>query len=491
MQQNTHPDSAKAQLPFTPGDEGGDSLLWVFKKQLSQMKELRHSLSALGDPDALLKEVSDGLLNDGGLQDCLHATATEEERVRNAFNLGRLYARNETADSLKKLETQLQEAQKLIALGRLAGGIAHDFNNLLTAIMGYARLAQCQINPEDEIYDDIDQVVHAGERAVELTTQLLNMARKQPVCVRPINVNTVIEETANLLRRTMGTDIEMVCLPGDKLEGVEIDAGQLQQVIMNFALNARDAMPEGGKLTITTHQEQVTDTLAEQLSLDAGTYVVITVSDTGHGMEPAVVEHMFDPFFTTKEVGKGAGLGLATANEIITKAGGTVRVRSGKGEGTEMRMYFPGRDSLCAEIIEDGQKMEIPRGSEAILIVEDDPSVLQFAEKALAYLGYHTYTATNGEEALRVFEEHDDIQLVLTDIIMPLMNGKKLIEHLSELGKPFKAMYMSGFCQEVFLQGPQELAMIPMLKKPYSQSKLGRAVRQILDADIHSLTCIG
>ena len=458
---------------------------------MKQLKDLKHSLAVLGDPDALAEMLSHAPMGDAFFKDKLLTNGSEEERIRNAFNLGQLHARNETEETLKKLETQLQEAQNLIALGRLAGGISHDFNNLLTAIMGYARLAQCRLSPEDEIYDDINEVVHASERAVDLTSQLLTMARQQPSHIRPINLNMVIEETTRLLRRTMGTHIEMVCLPGEDLGGVKIDSGQFQQVIMNFALNARDAMPNGGKLFIQTAHEIITDLKASQLALAAGKYVVISVRDTGQGMEQSVLEHIFDPFFTTKEKGKGCGLGLSTANQIISKSNGTIRVRSKKGEGTEIRVYFPSQDSLCAEVIEDGLKQEIPCGSEAILLVEDDPSVLQFAKKALTRLGYHVFTAENGEQALHVFKKHASIQLVLTDIVMPLMNGKELIEHLAETGKPFKAMYMSGFCQDVFLHGPKDLTMIPMLKKPYSQSKLGRAVRQILDAETHSLTCIG
>jgi len=490
MRQNTEKNATDPKTILVPNTETGHTVSWCRENHMKQLEELKHSLAVLGDPDALAEKLSKAPLGDSLLTDKLHAAGSEEERIRNAFNLGQLYARNETEETLKKMETQFGESQNLVALGRMAGGISHDFNNLLTAIMGYARLAQCHLSPEDEIYDDINEVVNAGERAVELTSQLLAMTRKQPVNTRPININTVIEETTRLLRRTMGTHIEMVCLLGEKLGGVEIDSGQFQQVIMNFALNARDAMPNGGKLIINTTHETLETEKADQLALSSGTYVVISIKDTGYGMEPSVLKHIFDPFFTTKEKGKGSGQGLSTCNQIIAKSNGSIRVRSKKGEGTEIRIYFPSRDSLCAEVIEDGLKQEIPCGSESILIVEDDPSVLHFAKKALTKLGYHVYTAENGEEGLHVFKKHESIQLVLTDIVMPLMNGKELIENLAETGKPFKAMYMSGFCQDVFLHSPQDLTMIPMLKKPYSQSKLGRAVRQILDAQTHSLTCV-
>jgi nitrogen-specific signal transduction histidine kinase len=411
-----------------------------------------------------------------------------QESARQAFILGQIIARKQAEKTVQRYEEKLQQSEKIMALGRLAGGVAHDFNNLLTAILGYARLARSRLPAEDEIAEDIDEVVRAGERAVELTSQLLALTRKKAGQVRPISINGVIRETDRLLRRTLGADIEISCLLDDNLGGVAIDPGQLQQIIMNFAINARDAMPDGGKLTISTSRINLTG--SEHADLKPGEYVTISVKDSGCGIPRHIQERIFEPFFTTKEKGKGSGLGLSTAHQIIAAHGGFIRIHSQQEQGTEFIVYFPSQDSLRAEVLDELETMT-PAGTETVLVVEDEPSVRQFAVKALEKLGYQVLEAGTGQEAVSLFDKTEKIDLVLTDIVMPLMNGRELIELLAERGKPFRALYMSGFCQDMFLQGPPELMMIPLLRKPYSQGKLARAVRQVLDAEQRAqLPCV-
>jgi len=409
---------------------------------------------------------------------CLDHQRLQEEVAR----------RREAEEALRKSQEQLVEAQKMEALGRLAGGIAHDFNNLLTTILGYGRLAMGHLYDKDPVRDDLAEVIHAGERAVELTSQLLTLGRRRASHPRPVNPNSIIADTDRLLRRTLGEDIEIATVLGENLGGIIIDPAQLQQVIMNLAINARDAMPDGGKLTIETSLVDLDEAFCKgRAELSPGTHVKIVVADTGTGMTPEVRRHVFEPFFTTKETGRGSGLGLSTVYGIVHQAGGWIDIESAPGEGTRVILYFARREELAAEVLPDRRAAETPRGTETILVVEDEESVRMFTVKVLQELGYNVLQAGNGGEALLLFDTYrGPIHLVLTDVVMPLMNGKELVRRLRRTGREFKVLYVSGFSDEVFAEKDSS-AEAPLLQKPYTGDRLGRVVRSVLDGEVSGI----
>ncbi|MBN1270548.1 MAG: response regulator [Kiritimatiellae bacterium] len=386
-------------------------------------------------------------------------------------------------EALQESRTQFLQAQKMEALGRLAGGVAHDFNNLLTTIIGYGRLVLDRMGRGDPVYEDIEEIVHAGERAVDLTSQLLSFGRSKVGHPRPVNLNTVVTETDRLLRRTLGEDIEVVTMLGDHLGGVMADPSQLQQVLMNLAINSRDAMPGGGKLAIETARVDLDEPFcAARPGLKPGPHVKLSVKDNGTGMSDKVRQHIFEPFFTTKPKGKGSGLGLATVYGIVKQSQGWIDVDSEEGRGTTITIYLPRQEEMSAEILPPRRGPELPRGTETILVVEDEESVRHFTVKILETLGYRVLQAGNGGEALLVFElEKGPIDLVLTDVVMPLMNGRELVRRLKESGQAFKVLYTTGFSEDVFADRETDAANIPLLQKPYTREVLGRMVRQILD----------
>jgi two-component system cell cycle sensor histidine kinase/response regulator CckA len=375
----------------------------------------------------------------------------------------------------KHLEAQLRQAQKMEAVGRLAGGIAHDFNNLLTAILSFGSFAREALTAEDPIGLDIDEILKAGQRAQALTSQLLAFSRRKPVAPRVLNVNEVIEGTQRILRRLLGEDVQIIVQPAADLGNVRIDPDALEQVLLNLAVNARDAMPGGGTLTIKTANA----TVDPMNSVAPGEYVEIAVIDTGTGMDAATQAQIFEPFFTTKEQGRGTGLGLATCYGIVHQAGGLIQVDSALGEGTTFHVLLP-RIEEQAEARNQLRDPENILGNEVILIAEDDEQVRKIAARSLSLLGYTVIEAADGEEALEQYQRRDvGIDLLLTDIVMPRLGGKALAERLRATRPTLPILFMTGHTTlgTVFDDPESEV-----LEKPFTPRALAQKVRRLLDA---------
>jgi PAS domain S-box-containing protein len=384
----------------------------------------------------------------------------------------------------KRLETQLYQAQKMEAIGTLAGGIAHDFNNILSAIVGYSSLLQMRLGAGDPARDYVKQVLDAADKAGVLTKSLLAFSRKQIVELSPVDVNEVIWDFQKILARLIGEDIaiKVSCSPSPLI--VDADKGQLEQVLMNLATNARDAMPRGGELQFSTAALEVdTANQAAYALATPGSYAYITVSDTGNGMDQRLLEHIFEPFFTTKELHKGTGLGLSIVYGIIVKHGGAIKVYSEPGHGTTFKIYLP----LSRRELRPAGRDEpalLPRGRETILLVEDEENVRSVTSAVLREYGYSVIEAADGEEAVRAFrEDRDRIDLVLTDLIMPKMNGREAIREMKLLRPDLKAIYTSGYTADIITQkGLLEEGGV-FITKPLNPADLLRKLREVLAAE--------
>ena len=384
----------------------------------------------------------------------------------------------------KQLEEQLRQAQKMEAVGRLAGGIAHDFNNLLTVISGFTETALCEVGDDTLAGGDLRQVHKAAEAAATLTRQLLLFSRKQVGTATAVNLNTVISHVEQLLRRTLGEHIQIDLRLARDLSSVRGDASQLQQVIMNLAVNARDAMPSGGLLIVETSNVQLEGRLAENAGVAPGEYIQLTVSDSGHGMTREVKARIFEPFFTTKAVGRGTGLGLSTVYGIVQSVGGTITVRSDVGRGTSFKLYFP-TAPLRAERPEmtTGPRPDMPTGDETIVLVEDDSSVRAFAARVLRMAGYHVLEADSPTKALELVDVADTrVDAILTDIIMPGMNGCELAKRVWAKRPQMPVLYMSGYTDQVLREQDMSLDDGSLLEKPFTVSQLLGKMREVLGA---------
>lgn len=385
----------------------------------------------------------------------------------------------------KRLEHQFRESQKMEAVGRLAGGIAHDFNNLLTAIIGYGQLLLARLDPQSKWRTDVEQIVQAGQRAAALTSQLLTFSRRQVIQLRVLNLNSVVTETEKMLRRMIGEDIDLVSLLDPELGRVKADLSQIQQIIMNLAVNARDAMPNGGKLTIETSNVTLNGSrMRRRADPKPGAYVVLSVTDTGSGMDLDTQSHIFEPFFTTKDVGKGTGLGLSTVYGITELSGGSIFVHSEPGEGTCIKIFLPQVEQALdseAPVVHSGS---VPCGTETVLLVEDDSVVRQLAKIALAEQGYSVLEASDGEQALRVSAENGDldIALLVTDVVMPLMGGKELTDRIKSSRPNMKVLFVSGYADDAAVPRGSSNWGPAILQKPFAPSALALKVRQTLDA---------
>ncbi len=382
----------------------------------------------------------------------------------------------------RMLEAQFQQAQKMEAVGRLAGGVAHDFNNLLTAILGYCELLTADLGPDDAHLADITEIQKAGVSAAGLTRQLLAFSRKQIINPTLIDLNAVVNGMQSLLGRLIGEDIQIVRALQPALALVRADRGQVEQVIMNLAVNARDAMPGGGLLTLETANVDLDEHyVSRHFAVMPGTYVALTVTDTGAGITPQVQARLFEPFFTTKDVGKGTGLGLAMVHGVVTRAGGSVNVYSEVGQGTSFKVYFPAADAT--EMVVDAPPPSArPRaGGETVLVVEDSDGLRELAKRLLVRQGYTVLAAANAEEALRLFAQHPSIDVILTDIVMPGASGPELTKQLIEQRPALRVIYMSGYTEEAIVQHGVLKSGIAFLDKPFNSETLGQKIREVLD----------
>ncbi len=381
----------------------------------------------------------------------------------------------------KLLEQQLLQSQKMEAVGSLAGGIAHDFNNLLTVINGYSDLITAKLTPDDPMRPKIEEIRKAGGRAAGLTAQLLAFSRRQVVQKEIVDINAQIVDMDQMLRRLITEQIELVTLQANDLWRIEMDPNQFQQVVMNLVVNARDAMPQGGKITLETQNKILSkEYISDQVKIPAGKYVVLIVSDTGCGMSDEVKRRIFEPFFTTKEQGKGTGLGLATCYGIVQQANGYLYVHSVLNQGSSFKVYFPFIESK--DVLPKGAaEVAAPRGTETILIVEDENGLRDFAAELLRSVGYEVLEAENGEDALRLLKESPTkkIHLVLTDVIMPRMGGKELVKQVKSLYPDMKILMMSGYTGSSS-EDEGELG-VPFLQKPFSLKQLSSKLRDVLE----------
>ena len=385
-----------------------------------------------------------------------------------------------------RLEDQLRQAQRLEAVGQLAGGIAHDFNNLLTAIRGYAELLQRSLPASDANRADAEQILLAADRAASLTRQLLAFGRRQVLQPRVLDPADVVAGVAPMLRRLLGEHIELVTHAAPDGGRVEVDPSQFEQVVVNLAVNARDAMPDGGTLTIeTSNVELDADYVAVHPEVSPGPYLALTVSDTGTGMDEATKARIFEPFFTTKEQGKGTGMGLATVYGIVKQSGGSIYVYSEPDRGSSFKIYLPRIEEEVAADAGADAPAAAPTGSETILLVEDNEAVRAFATRVLAQQGYVVIQAAQGVEALALAEAGGDmIDLLLTDVIMPGLQGHELAEQLAARQPGLRVLYISGFTENSVIRHGVVDQGIAFLPKPFTAEALSRAVRQALDANI-------
>jgi two-component system cell cycle sensor histidine kinase/response regulator CckA len=382
----------------------------------------------------------------------------------------------------KLLEDQLRQAQKMEAVGRLAGGVAHDFNNAIGVIVGYSALLKEGLASNDTLRRYADEVDKAGHRAASLTRQLLAFSRKQVIQPTVIDLNVVVGETEKMLRRLIGEDIDLALVRAPDLGRVRADLGQIDQILMNLAVNARDAMPEGGRLVIETSNAELDETnLNQRAYAKPGRYVMLSVSDTGCGMDKDTQAHIFEPFFTTKGPGQGTGLGLSTVYGIVKQSEGYIWVYSEPGKGTAFKVYFP-RVEAAAEPIKRADTTEIPRGTETVLLVEDDEAMRALTRTCLESGGYSVIDVSNGEAAIRtVTENHGTIHLMVTDVIMPGISGRQLAESLSLLRHDMKVLYISGYTADLIARHGILERKVVLLEKPFTKEALLRKVRQVMD----------
>lgn len=383
----------------------------------------------------------------------------------------------------RRLEAQLIEAQKMEAVGQLAGGVAHDFNNILAIIMGYSDMMASELGPDSPLQKYTEEIKHASGRAAGLTRQLLVFSRKQAVQPVVLDLDDVVKDMDKMLRRLIDENIEMTMLPGKQAGRVKADSGYVGQVLMNLVVNARDAMPNGGKLTIATNNLTLDDHYRlTHPGVVPGDYVMLSVSDTGTGITEEVKAHLFEAFFTTKPKGKGTGLGLATCQTIVQQSGGHIGVYSELGKGTTFKAYFP-RVEQPLDVAARPITGPMPRGTETLLIVEDEPVVRQLACTVLATQGYEVLSAANGQDALDVAQEHkgSPIRLVVTDVIMPLMGGKLMAQWLKATYPDLKILFTSGYTDDAIAQQGVLETGVEFLSKPYTPATLARKVRKMLD----------
>ena len=381
------------------------------------------------------------------------------------------------------LQKQLIQAQKMESIGRLAGGVAHDFNNMLGIILGYTELILEQIDDQQPYYFALNEIQQAARRSTELTRQLLAFARKQTVAPKVVNLNSIIQNTLTLLRRLIGEDIELEWLPAPDLGVTRIDPSQIDQILTNLCVNARDAIGNTGKVIIETHNRSFDeDYCAVHHDAAPGDYIMLAVSDTGCGMSPEIMSNLFEPFFTTKEMGKGTGLGLAMIYGVVKQNRGFLNVYSEPGKGSTFRVYLPRYNDEQQQLVRQPSDNPVTQGLETILLVEDEPMILTMTTAMLERLGYMVLPAGTPSKAIQLVREYSDtIHLLITDVIMPEMNGRELVKQVVQFQPDLKCLFMSGYTANVIAQHGVLEEGVNFIQKPFSHRELAAKVREVLD----------
>jgi signal transduction histidine kinase len=423
-----------------------------------------------------------------GARDFVSKPVDLTEVLMRVHNLVEVHLLNLAAEArTEQAEGRFIEAQKMDALGQLATGVAHDFNNIIAIVMGYSEMAMEKLGPGNDLIGDLETIRAACERAAGLTRQLLIFSRKQEVRLVILDLNDVLKDMRNMLPRLVDENIEMTMLPGNLSGRIKADTGYVGQVLMNLVVNARDAMPNGGRLAIATGNATLDENWAgAHPGAKSGQYIFLSVSDTGTGMTDEVKARMFEPLFTTKPKGQGTGLGLATCQTIVQQAGGYIEVQSEIGKGSTFKAYFPRVEQPLEPVARPAHVGSSPHGSETLLIVEDDPSVRHLANDIFRSLGYNVLRAANGQHALDVAREHKGlpIDLVITDVIMPVMGGRIMVEWLRSEYPELKILFTSGYPDDSIKHHGVFQPGIEFLPKPYSPATIARRVREMLDRPV-------
>jgi PAS domain S-box-containing protein len=476
--------AAETIFGWTAGEALGRRLLCVPAAKQSEFDALRARVLA---GQAFTNYETQRQRKDGSLIEVSISTAALHDADGSAIGLVALYAdvteRKRAAEALRDSQEQLRQAQKMEAVGRLAGGIAHDFNNLLTAILSYSEMTLDDLAPDDPIRDDVEQIRQAGGRAADLVNQLLAFSRRQLLQLRTLDLNSVVLGVDRMLRRLIGEDIELRAELAPDLAFTRADAGQMEQVLLNLAVNARDAMPAGGTLTITTANADIGEAAAVRwANLDPGSYVAVSVRDSGSGMTPEVRERIFEPFFTTKGPAQGTGLGLSTVYGIVKQSGGSIFVASEPGAGSTFTIYLPATEPVPGAAHDLRPARPVRGSAETILLVEDEELVRQLTREILIRNGYRVLEAADGAEAVRICEQyHGAIDLMLTDVVMPRLSGPDTVERVRPGRPDMRVLYVSGYSEDAIERQGQLTAGIELLPKPFTPGVLTAKIREILD----------
>lgn len=473
---------------YEPGEIVGQSAVGTIVPETeSSGRDLRAMiLDVVAFPERYATNINENILRDGTRVWILWTNKPLFEatgQVREILCVGsditeRIKAEKET----EKLQSQLVQAQKMESVGRLAGGVAHDFNNMLTVILGNLAMMMEELPPGNPLRENLEEIQKCAQRSAELTRQLLAFARKQAVVPKVLDLNSTVEGMLMMLRRLIGEDIELVWLPGANLWPVKIDPSQIDQVLANLCVNARDAIGGVGKVTIETGTATFDEAhVSDHSDTMSGEYVLLAISDNGCGMDKEVLGHIFEPFFTTKEVGQGTGLGLATVYGIVKQNQGFIIASSEPGCGTTFKLYLPRHAAEAAQAHEHGPAQPAVCGHETILLVEDEPSILMVGRRVIESLGYKVLTAGTPGEALQLARQHgDEIQLLLTDVVMPEMNGRELAKQILALYPGIKHLYMSGYTADVIAHHGVLNEDIHFIQKPFSKQDLAEKLREAL-----------
>jgi signal transduction histidine kinase len=480
-------------LPNTPCENVVASGFCAFPSGVQELFPKDEALRALGAESYFGTPLRDPLGRVIGIAWIVHTKPiTPSDAIREIFQLFSTRAahellREQTEAEAEQLRAQLLQVQKMESIGRMAGGLAHDFNNLLTAVLGYIELAQGALPPNSPAQGFLNNAITAVEKAAGITRQLMTLARQQPMQRRAVNLNEIVQEAVQIAQTWMPASIQIQTYLSESLWRTEADPSQLLQVLQNLLLNARDAIPEtGGTITIETQNTTLdTEYARTHYQVVPGEYVMLTVTDTGVGMKPYVRERIFEPFFTTKPHGQGTGLGLSIVYSIVNQLGGHIWVYSEEGKGTTFKIYLPRAYEQMQFPRETRPSLtELPRGQERLLVVEDEPGVLEVAAEALRLQGYTVLTAQSPAEALQLAQSHPEpIHLLITDVVMPVMSGRELAEYLMRLHPQMRVLYVSGYTENTIVHHGVLETGVHFLPKPYTPAQLIQKVREVLDSD--------